>query len=591
MLAVASILEPAITYSAEQYYSSNDGMLGLIVPKKAGDADLRFADRMASNHTDDPFWRANRDQAMVDIEKRIAEANQRKKALSERYRREYIRRVASFLRKIGCPQNSGGGTQRPPRMPANPVKTNVEAITSNDPNAIIGPDGQPDKHWVSVKDRLPYTILFENSKAASAPAKKVRITSPIEPKEEASTFELNSFGFNNQTFTVPAGAASYYQRLNCRDSLGLFVDVTAGYDQLNNQAFWEFQSIDPVTLLPPANPLKGFLLLQDSTNTTSGHAFVSFSMKPKANAVTLDTIGARAAIVFDANDTIPTNIATNTIDAFAPTSHITAITSPAPNTVTLHWTGADDTNGCGIAYYTIYVSTDHINYTVLVPRISSTDTTITLPPDSSYCFFVLATDRVGNKELLRQGEIQCGTTGPLPVTWLYFRGSTVAKDNILDWSTASEQNSKQFDVERSLNGSSFSRIGVVNAVGNSSQTSTYQYKDLNIDKLNSSVMFYRLKQIDINGKFNYSNIIRLNYNAKQNVPTVVYPNPTPGSVTILCGDKSLVGTFAVLYDINGRMLENIKITATTQEVHLDQYVNGTYVIKLSNNEVLKIIKQ
>lgn len=489
------------------------------------------------------------------------------------------------------PCDQSGGTQRPPRTIGQWIKAIIEAITSSDPNAIIGPDGQPDKHWVSVKDRLPYTILFENSKAASAPAKRVRITSPIEPKEEASSFQLNSFGFNNQTFTVPSGISSYYQRLNCKDSLGLYVDVTAGYDQLNNQAFWEFQSIDPVTLLPPANPLKGFLLLQDSTNITSGHAFVSFSMKPKTNAITLDTIGARASIVFDANDTIPTNIATNTIDAFAPTSHITAITSPAPNTVTLHWTGADDTNGCGVDYYTLYISSDQINYTVFVPRISSTDTTFTLPPDSSYCFFVLATDRVGNKELLRQGEIQCGIAGPLPITWLYFRGNTVAKDNVLDWSTASEQNSKQFDVERSFNGTSFNRIGVVNAVGNSSQTSTYQYKDLNIDKLGSNVMFYRLKQIDINGKFTYSNIVRLNYTAKQNVPTIVYPNPTPGSVTLLCGDKSLVGTFAVLYDINGRVLENIKIAANTQEVNLDKYTNGTYLIKLSNNEVLKIIKQ
>lgn len=590
VIAVASILEPAITYSAEQYYSSNDGMLGLIVPKKAGDADLRFDDRMTSNHTDNPFFRAGRDQAMVDLEKRIAEANQKKRVLSERYRREFIRRVASFLRKIGCPQNNGGGTQRPVRTIEDPIKANVEAITSQDPNAIIGPDGQPDKKWVSVKDRLPYTILFENSKAASAPAKFVRITSPIEPKEDAGTFQLNNFGFNNQTFSVPSGTSSYYQRLDCRDSLGLYVDVTAGYDQVANQAFWEFQSIDPVTLLPPANPLKGFLLLQDSTRMTSGHAFAGFSMKPKANAITLDTIGARATIVFDIHDTIPTNIATNTVDAFAPTSHITAVTLTSPNTVKLNWTGIDDTGGCGIDYYTIYISTDHVNYSVLIPRISRTDTTVTLPPDSSYCFFVLATDRVGNKEVLKQGEIQCGVTGPLPVTWLYFRGNTVAKDNILDWATANEQNSKQFDVERSLNAINFSKIGVINAAGNSSLTSTYQYKDLNIDRLNSNVMFYRLKQIDINGNFKYSNIVRLNYNGQRNVNSIVYPNPTQASVTILVGDNSLVGSIAALYDANGRLLENIKIKTSSQSIDLSKYVNGFYFIKLTNNEVLKIEK-
>jgi hypothetical protein len=331
-------------------------------------------------------------------------------------------------------------------------------------------------------------------------------------------------------------------------------------------------------------------LLQDSSKPLNGHGFVNFSIKPMQSAITLDTIGARAAIVFDFNDTIPTNIAKNTIDAFAPTSHMSAVTYTGVGPTTLSWTGADDIGGCGIDYFTIYVSNDHINYSVLISKIRSNDTTLTLPPDTSYCFFVLATDRVGNKEILRPGEIQCSAASPLPVSWLYFRGKTVAKDNILDWATANEQNSKQFDVERSLNGISFSRIGIVNAAGNSNQTNTYQYKDLNIDRLNSNVMFYRLKQIDINGNFKYSNIVRLNYNAQHTVNSIVYPNPTQGTVTILVGDNSLIGTLAIVYDINGRLLETIKITAISQSVNLGNYVNGTYFIKLSNNEVLRIEK-
>ena len=437
---------------------------------------------------------------------------------------------------------------------------------------------------------MPYTILYENDKTASAPAKFVRVTSAIEPKQDAATFQLGNFGFNNQTFAMPPNTASYCQRLDARDSLGLYVDLTAGYDQVNNVAFWEFQSIDPITLLPPSDPLKGFLLLQDSSKPLNGHGFVTFSIKPIQSAITLDTIGARAAIVFDFNDTIPTNIAKNTIDAFAPTSHMNAVTYTGAGPTFLSWTGADDIGGCGIDYFTIYVSNDHVNYSVLIPKIRSNDTTMTLPVDSGYCFFVLATDRVGNKEILRPGEIQCATIGVLPITWLYFRGKTVAKDNILDWATANEQNSKQFDVERSLNGVSFSRIGIVNAVGNSNQTNTYQYKDPDIDKLNSNVMFYRLKQIDLSANFRYSNIVRLSYNAQHTANSIVYPNPTRGMITILVGDNSLVGSIAVIYDINGRQLETIKITANSQSVNLSNYVNGVYFIKLSNNENLKIEK-
>ena len=85
-------------------------------------------------------------------------------------------------------------------------------------------------------------------------------------------------------------------------------------------------------------------------------------------------------------------------------------------------------------------------------------------------------------------------------------------------------------------------------------------------------------------------MVRLRYNDKNTANTIVYPNPTPGRVTILVGDNALVGTMAVLYDVNGRLLENIKITASSQPVDLSRYVNGVYFIKLSNNEVLKIIK-
>ncbi|MBI5856504.1 MAG: hypothetical protein HZB42_02540 [Sphingobacteriales bacterium] len=494
-----------------------------------------------------------------------------------------------------CPPNGGaGGTQKPNPNGNGPGTTkDILAIGPRDPNAIIGPDGQPDKRWVSVKDRLPYTILYENDSTASAPAKFVRVTSPIEPKQDAATFQLGNFGFNNQTFTVPANTASYYQRLDCRDSLGLYVDITAGYDQINNVAFWEFQSIDPITLLPPADPLKGFLLLQDSSQILYGHGFVNFSIKPIQTAITLDTIGARASIVFDFNDSIPTNIAKNTIDAFAPISHLNALPGNSSNPVSLSWTGADDAGGCGLKYYTLYVSADGINFNIIRSGITRTDTTFTGAVNTTYYFFVLATDSVGNTETLRPGEIRSTFIGggALPVTWLYFKGTNLGKDNLLEWATGSEQNSKEFRVERSLNGINFIAIGAVAAAGNSNSITTYQYTDRNIDRLNSNVMFYRLKQIDLDNNFRYSSIIRLTYNQTEKPKSIVYPNPTQGIITILIGDRQLIGSTANLYDEAGRLLQSVKITADSQTFNLAMYVNGIYFIRLNNKEVLRVVKQ
>ena len=507
---------------------------------------------------------------------------------------QHLRKKASNRQRdyeealANCPD---GGTQKRFKWVWDKAQ-GMYILLPEDPNLIIGPDGQPTKKWVSVKDRMPYTILFENDTTATARTRYIKITSPIEPKQDAITLQLGSFGFNNQSFDIPAGTSSYYQRLDTRDSTGVFVDITAGYDVIGNKIFWEFQAIDPTTLLPPEDPLAGFLFLQDSTQPDYGNGFVNFSIKPKSNSQTLDTIGARAFIVFDENDVIPTNIHTNTIDALPPTSQLNTINGTGTNPITLSWTGADDTNGSGIGFYTIYVSLDQISYSVLFPKVYGNDTTFSLPPDSAYCFFVLATDRVGNAETLRQGVVKCTSIGvTLPVTLLYFNGTNQGTDNLLKWATSSEQNSKEFVIERSLTGSSFTSIGRMTAAGNSSSTTMYQYTDQHIDRLNSDVMFYRLKQYDLDNRFMYSNIVRLNYRKKGATPTIVYPNPTNGVITILIGDNKLIGTEAIVSDANGRILQRIKITATTETVDMKAFVNGIYFIRLSNNETLKIIKQ
>ncbi len=490
--------------------------------------------------------------------------------------------------KINC---SEGGSNREGKWVYD-EKSKTWHYQPFDPNLITGPQGKPDKAWVSVKDRLPYTIQFENDSNATARARYVKITSPIEPKQDPATLELGSVGFNNQVFDIPAGTASYYQRLDARDSAGVYVDLTAGYDFFNNQLFWEFQAIDPVTLLPPEDPMAGFLFLKDSIQSEYGKGFVNFSIKPRADAQTLDTIGARAFIVFDENDVIPTNIHTNTIDAVAPTSQVTQLSSNSNNPIHLSWTGNDDPNGSGIDYYTVYISTDLVNYSILFHRVYGNDTTFTLPPDANYCFFVLATDITGNAETLRTGATTCTSIGnPVPVSWLYFNGTNREKNNLLKWATANEQNSKEFRLERSLNGTSFTQIASIPAAGNSSSARHYQYTDMNIHLLNSPIMFYRLKQVDNDANFNYSAIVRLTYLDNSIIPSIVYPNPTNGQINILIGDLKQLGTEATITDINGRILKKFTITSANQAIDLSNFVNGLYFVRLKNKEVLKIIKQ
>lgn len=493
-----------------------------------------------------------------------------------------------------CPQNSnGGGTRRPSPYPSDPQSGRIQILGSYDPNEIIGPVGQPDRRWVSVNDRLPYRINFENDTSATAPAKAVRITAPIHPNLDAAKFELGSFGFNSLSFAIPSGTAAYYQRLDCRDSLGLFVDITAGYDVQNKQAFWLLQSIDPLTLQTPTDPLKGLLLLQDSTNPNHGHGFVSFSIKPGTSTRTRDTVMADTVIIFDENDPIATNKETNTIDALPPTSQLAPLPATSPAAISLSWSGHDDAGGSGLRFYSLYISEDGSNYSLLRSGLTRTDTVINGKPGSQYFFFVLATDTVGNTETLRPGAIQSTmVTAALPVTWLRFMAERRGPDALLQWSTVSEQNSKHFVVERSNDAQRFTGIGTMAAAGFSQAERSYRYTDAQIDKLPATEwLYYRLRQVDLDGRITYSAIVRVAGNKASTQRTLVYPNPTQAAAYISLPHRQLVGSQAQLFDQSGKLLQNIRISSQLQVVDLSNYVNGVYYIKLANKEILRVVKQ
>ncbi|MBK6911291.1 MAG: hypothetical protein IPH10_10225 [bacterium] len=98
---------------------------------------------------------------------------------------------------------------------------------------------------------------------------------------------------------VPANRAFYTTRLDVRDSLGIYVDVTAGINVNTNEIFWNFTSIDPITGQPPTSPFVGMLAINDSI-THRGEGFVNYTIRPGTHvSQTGDVIDAQASIVFD----------------------------------------------------------------------------------------------------------------------------------------------------------------------------------------------------------------------------------------------------------------------------------------------------
>ncbi len=283
----------------------------------------------------------------------------------------------------------------------------INIVRSFDPNEIIAPAGYDSARFVSINDQMAYTINFENDpKLASAPAQGVYVYYPISPKQNKSSFRLSSFGFNNDIFQVPANRSFYSVRLDLRDSLGIFVDLIAGVDVVNNRAFWRFESIDPVTGLAPADPMVGMLPVRDTTFANGdslskrGLGFVTFTMQPLSSAATRDTIFATAEIVFDDNDTIVTNTEFNTIDALPPVSDVT-LTAIKGDSAVIQISGNDDPNGSGVKMYDLFVAQDTGRYILYRSGLSDTSLVFDGIIGSSFRFFTLATDHTGNREALK----------------------------------------------------------------------------------------------------------------------------------------------------------------------------------------------
>jgi hypothetical protein len=268
-----------------------------------------------------------------------------------------------------------------------------------DPNEIKGPPGYGLEQMVTAKETMPYIIHFENdSLLADVAAQRVVVRQKISMKADPLTFRVGSFNFAGHSFSVPGNKSNYFTTINM-DSLGYRVDVTAGVDIVNREAFWVFQTIDPATGLVPANAFTGFLPVNDSLGSGSG--FVTYSIKPLIADVTGDSIKAQASIIFDQNDPIETNTWVNIIDAVAPTSSLSGLPGSTGQVyVPVMYSGADDNGGSGINHVDLYISVNNAASVLWRQSFDGIDTVYLGEKGNTYTFYAQATDNVGNKEVV-----------------------------------------------------------------------------------------------------------------------------------------------------------------------------------------------
>jgi hypothetical protein len=178
--------------------------------------------------------------------------------------------------------------------------------------------------------------------------------------------------------------------VDLRPSQNLFVFVDAKLNPSTSTITWTLTSIDPTTGLPPKDALVGFL-------PPGAEASLSFTVKPKAGLLTGTQVPEQAAVVFDTNSPVKTNIWTNALDNTAPTSHVAGLpaTESCPN-FKVSWSDMDV--GAGTQSSTVVFSDNGGPFAPWLTNTAKTSATFKGQAGHSYGFYSIARDLVGNVE-------------------------------------------------------------------------------------------------------------------------------------------------------------------------------------------------
>lgn len=172
-----------------------------------------------------------------------------------------------------------------------------------------------------------------------------------------------------------------------------------------------------------------------------------------------------------------------------------------------------------------------------------------------------------------------GSCALLPVTFSSFTAKRDQSNVVLQWETSFEQNNKGFTVERNINGSwdQLAFIPSQAAGGNSNSRLIYKYDDVNASK---AVTQYRIKQVDIDGQFKYSQI-RSVFGEAQAAKVIVYPTPSNGKVNVVF--KETNGKHDIsLMDMTGRVIKQWK--AVYNNIQIENLASGVYHLRIVSRE-------
>lgn len=185
----------------------------------------------------------------------------------------------------------------------------------------------------------------------------------------------------------------------------------------------------------------------------------------------------------------------------------------------------------------------------------------------------------------------------LPLTWLNFTAVKQDKNALLSWAVQ-EDNNNHFEIERSVNGVDFAQIGN-NVASKGAGSNNYSITDVELSNLKSNVVYYRIKQVDNDGKFTYSKVATIKLTTDKNYNIGIYPNPVNDNSTLTIDVAKATRAQVKVIDASGKTVQTISLVLNTgvnqKKINFSTLANGNYNVNVTSEdglqETLKVVKQ
>ncbi|MFK7923590.1 MAG: discoidin domain-containing protein [Bacteroidia bacterium] len=188
-----------------------------------------------------------------------------------------------------------------------------------------------------------------------------------------------------------------------------------------------------------------------------------------------------------------------------------------------------------------------------------------------------------------------GTGITFPVEWLDLAAVQQGEDIGLSWGTTQEINSDYFAVERSLDGEAFDEIGQTRSTGTTSQEQLYRFIDFKAVYQAAEQLYYRIRQVDLDGSFSYSNTVSINPDRLSDALNLyLAPNPADQQVELLIqagASESL--QISVLNSLGQEVYGNFMAQAAKTErlaLNLQDWASGIYYVRVDNGTAAVVKK-